>query len=493
MCACADQMPTVSRSDCTQIEVDETYKLTYEASTKQFTGEISRIEINFEACQGFDNTNNNLAAYVTRMTRENHINSDQRHELMKYIVGDYRCDMVRKHYINEKYELKLGYDPGPVWSILVGRDAFEYRAITTSLFKLLYDEAPQKIIYRVCPDCDDPYKHVYYRRISDVPADYDLFNALKNDWKLHDTYEKNDQDFNLYSTFEEAITEQNPWTQIKQKQYKGMPGESGPDADNQNAHFYTNFQSGYGREDVAMYIMASSSRSAPIIQRHVEVGTTINHGNGAGGAASVTADGKYLINAVGYDMWGKEDNFYFINQEGQGDITLTVHVVSFVPVHQWTKVGLQIRDTLDSKSKNAACLVTGSWGVIYQDRPEYGEDTHGSQHYQSAKLNVWLKLTKSANVYSCYYRYPEEETWSSGGSGYIEMEGTHQHGMAASVHSGGQSMEVIMEDYSIDYLGDFGADYENLNENMKTAETNTLFENLKQKIVDSTYEHPELP
>jgi len=368
----------------------------------------------------------------------------------------------------------------------------EFNAITTSVFKLLYEEAPYKIIYRVCPDCDDPYKHVYYRRNSDVPTNYDLFHSLKNDWKLRGTYEKNNQDFNLYSTFDEAITEQNPWTIIKQKANKGMPGESGPDADNQNNHMHTNFQSGYGRRDVAMYIMADPSRSAPIIQRIVEVGTTINHDGGAGGAAFVTTDGQYVMNAVGMDMWGTQDSFYFLNQEGQGDIILMVHVVSFVLVDQWTKVGLQIRDTLDSKSKNAACLVSGTWGVIYQSRSEYGGSTVGSSHDRSEKLNVWLKLTKNADVYSCYYRYPEEETWTSAGSSHIEMEGTHQHGMAASTHKWGTSMEVIMEDYSIDYLGNFGGDYENLNDNMKNTATDAIFQNLKNQI-EGSYSHPELP
>jgi len=495
MCACADQMPTVSRSDCTQIEVQETYKLTYDATVKQFTGEISQIEIDFESCKGFDNTNNNLAAYVTRMTRENHINSDQRHDLMKYIVGDNRCDMVRKHYINDKYELKLGYNPGPQWTLLVGRDTFEFNAITTSLFKLLYEEAPFKIIYRVCPNCDDPYKHVYYRRNSDVPANYDLFHSLKNDWTHHNTYEKNNQDFNLYSTFAEAVDEQNPWTRISQKGNKGMPGNSGPDAANCNTHMSTNFQSGYGRRDVAMYIMADPSRSAPIIQRIVEVGTNINHGSGAGGAATLTTEGQYLINAVGMDMWGTEDSFYFLNQEGQGDITLIVHVVSFVLVDQWTKVGLQIRDRLGKRSKNAACLISGKWGVVYQSRSESGGSTTISSPKRSDKLNVWLKLTKNANEYSCYYRYTEEEPWTSAGSSHIEMDafqGTHQYGMAAATHKWGTSMEVIMEDYSIDTLGDFGGDYENLNDNMKTNATDAIFQNLKDAIND-TYVPPVLP
>merc|ERR1712194_789258 len=169
-----------------------------------------------------------------------------------------------------------------------------------------------------------------------------------------------------------------------------------------------------------------------------------------------------------------------------------VHVVSFVPMYQWSKVGLQIRDTLSKRSKNAACLVSGSWGVLYQSRSEHGASTTASSHYRSEKLNVWLKLTKNADVYSCYYRYPEEETWTSAGSSHIEMEGTHQHGMWATTHKSGTAMEVIMEDYSIDTLGDFGGDYENLNDNMKTNATDAIFQNLKDAIND-TYVPPVLP
>jgi len=490
MCACSDQMPTVSRSDCTQIDVEETYKLTYTASTKSFTGEISSIEIEFNSCQGFANTNNDLAAYVQRLTRENHMTSEQRHHLYNYIVGKNRCDQVRKHYTEDKYGLTLGYNPGDQWTMIVGRDTFSYNAITSSLFRVLYDEAPLKIIYRICPKCDGPWQKVYYRRVAEeIPADYDLFHALKSNWVANPN-EQNNIHYNLYSTFQDAVDQTNPWTKIVHGGNKGMPGDSGPNESKHNQ--WTNFNRGWGREDVAMYIMKNPSRTTSLIDRVVTDDDNINLGGMVNGAAAVLSTGEYIINANGYDIWGTSDSFYYINQEGSGDVTLTLHVLSLTAVHAWSKVGLQIRNSVDKSSRHASCLLSANYGVVYIQRKQAGGHSNAGSHTASEIHDVWLKLAKNGDAFHCYHKYSEEEEWISSGSGSVEMEDGYRYGIAASTHVWNKQMETVVVDYQVDHLGNFGSDYENLGEAFKDEQTDQLFEQLKDEI-EGNYVIPDLP
>ena len=63
--------------------------------------------------------------------------------------------------------------------------------------------------------------------MTEVPWDEYDSHALKSNCKENAEYELNGQDFNLYSTFEDALAETNPWQKIHQKSNKGMPGELG--------------------------------------------------------------------------------------------------------------------------------------------------------------------------------------------------------------------------------------------------------------------------
>jgi hypothetical protein len=55
-----EQMPTVSRSDCTEIDLTETFKFTYDATAGAFDAKMTNIDINFNACKGINNRNNDL-------------------------------------------------------------------------------------------------------------------------------------------------------------------------------------------------------------------------------------------------------------------------------------------------------------------------------------------------------------------------------------------------------------------------------------------------
>ena len=63
MCGCIEQMPTVSRADCTQVEEVDTIQVNYVRGDHTFTADFTKTELSFEKCQG-DEKKNDLASHL---------------------------------------------------------------------------------------------------------------------------------------------------------------------------------------------------------------------------------------------------------------------------------------------------------------------------------------------------------------------------------------------------------------------------------------------
>jgi hypothetical protein len=114
MCACLEQMPVVTRSDCTQIDVEETFEISVDGKGKA-SAKLTTTDIEFNSCQGKNNNNNDLEAYVARLVDEGHITKKQQESLEGIIVGDDNCPRAQERYLaaagivrgisTDKYEL----------------------------------------------------------------------------------------------------------------------------------------------------------------------------------------------------------------------------------------------------------------------------------------------------------------------------------------------------------------------------------------------------
>ena len=80
MCGCMKQMPVATRSDCTQVDVLETFNLVYDAGSGMSVT-ITNSEVEFNACEA-EEDDNDLRAYW----REQHPGDARKMD--KYLVGD---------------------------------------------------------------------------------------------------------------------------------------------------------------------------------------------------------------------------------------------------------------------------------------------------------------------------------------------------------------------------------------------------------------------
>ena len=152
-----EQMPTVSRCDCTQVDLTETVKITYDPDADTpFQAALTHVHVDFNACQGINNRNNDLWAYIAKLYYQGDVTNRQFGQAGR-IITDNGCDEATSYKLLAK-GLTTGYDHDvSKWTYVAGRDRmFLHDHYGKQAFArvLRPDGDHYGIIYRVCADCD---------------------------------------------------------------------------------------------------------------------------------------------------------------------------------------------------------------------------------------------------------------------------------------------------------------------------------------------------
>ncbi len=153
-----------------------------------------------------------------------------------------------------------------------------------------------------------------------------------------------------------------------------------------------------------------------------------------GGYADELGDDCYEITGIGFDIWGDNDNMYYLYLPDVvvEDFSATVRIDSYVSTtgdtaadypNEWGKVGIMARSTLDPGATNAFMAVTTrglDWGgnavtgerrLTHQWR-DTTDAASGSSHDFGYSVPIDLKLQRRGNTFSSFYKYPDEDNWT---------------------------------------------------------------------------------
>ena len=257
MCGCLEQMPVVRRSDCTQVDVIESYRITYDQTSGEVDAEVTRTEIDFNACQGVER-NNDLLDYMKRLAQEGALSEDK-----VSVVNEQNIIESSNNCYFRVIDALL--ERGFMYSFEIDTEGWTYVAGTGTLadgpqlhdsilFKDMVEQSPNQIVRRVCPSCKATHKDIYYKRLTPIPNDLNLWDTFKNKWL--ETDNAIGVDFNLYSSYDDAINDKNKW-QYCNYDYVGFPRDCGPTGyvGSQWNRFYSDTQ--VYAEDVAFYVEAN--------------------------------------------------------------------------------------------------------------------------------------------------------------------------------------------------------------------------------------------
>jgi len=461
MCGCVEQMPTVSRSDCTQVDLTETVKITYDPDDAEtpFTSKITHVDVDFNACQGINNRNNDLWAYMARLYYQGDVTPQQFGEAGR-IITDNGCHEATKFQLNS-IGMSVGYHhDAATWTKVAGRDALRdrdhhgRRAFAATL-AADPDAGHHGLVYRVCATCRGTHQKIHYRRRTPVPAGFDLLDNLL--YRNHDGGGNNvwGQDFSLHSTHEDAVADANPW-ECPNDSYDynyNFYGRCSPDGTRISTE-RSRFNHGHDKKDVAYF--ANTAEESGLEEMPTIAVKGREYARGV--ALRDPVDGAIYMTGAGRDIWWVKDDFNYLPEDADGDRTVVVHVgsMSNPQPNQWSKAGIMFRAGPGPDAALYMVFLAGSRGICPIWRSARGAHMGGGNCVQSGATEAWLKVEKRTDAYASY-------VGSEAADGSVEWTLLHraenlpaiaeadayQVGLAVC-STRYYAMEVVFKDYQVD-------------------------------------------
>ncbi len=125
------------------------------------------------------------------------------------------------------------------------------------------------------------------------------------------------------------------------------------------------------------------------------------------------ADGSLTASACSGDISGTNgDYFRYIYKKLDGDGSMIIKVNSLTFTANWTKCGIQIRESLDATSARAHTITLGNGRIAFENRP--GTNVASVSTYTgigAVPLPVWLKLERKGNEFTASYS-TDGTTWT---------------------------------------------------------------------------------
>mmetsp|Transcript_6360 Transcript_6360/g.13915 ORF Transcript_6360/g.13915 Transcript_6360/m.13915 type:complete len:982 (+) Transcript_6360:190-3135(+) len=474
MCGCVEQMPTVSRSDCTQVDLTETIKITFDGAA--FDSRLTHVHVDFNACRGINNRNNDLWAYAARLYDEGRMTAQQFGKVGRVLTNDQNCYHAVENAKAENGFVTAYKHDVDNWTFVAGRDEmklgehFGREAFNTAFVDQSLNEA-NPIIMRICPDCAETHKRIYYRRLTDIPDNFDLLHNILyyrsssgqagNIWNT---------DFTLHSTYEDAVSGDNPWKCRGDDNifnYNApFDGECSPTgARVQNQYSIFNWYPG-PRPNVAYYVNKEENTG---LQDYVRPGTTravgltdVDIGNVGKAGNTLENDGTFHITGSGDDIWGYRDQFHYKSEPWEGDIDVSVRITEFSNPgnDRYAKAGIMLRSDNSDDATFAFAQLSAREGIFASHRRSKGNHaaTTGStykvaQGGLSYQTSAWLRIVKKGDRVE-YYRADgtaEVPDWNLHVADTILFpEDNYRVGLAVSSKRNDFLSEATFEDYSIE-------------------------------------------
>ena len=162
-------------------------------------------------------------------------------------------------------------------------------------------------------------------------------------------------------------------------------------------------------------------------------GTDVGGPTGAGAGSTTYADAAYVVAGGGGDIAGNYDQFHYDSQQVSGDLTMIARVDSLTDSNGWSKNGVMFRDGLGPNAMYAFVFLTPENGVCFEYRMANSDWWQGTPYARPGQAPVWLKLTRTGNVFTAYSS-ADGAAWNAVGSATIAMGENIQAGLAVTAH-----------------------------------------------------------
>ena len=194
-------------------------------------------------------------------------------------------------------------------------------------------------------------------------------------------------------------------------------------------------------------IVSGPSLALPAGWRDADIGSV-----GAIGSASY-AGSTFTVKGAGSDIWGTADEFHWTATRISGNFDAIVRVRTVEEINQWTKAGWIIRSPsyTGPGGVHASVFVTPSTikGVVFQRRTTAG-GLSVSTPGPAVTAPVWLRLSRSGNQVTAFYRTASTGDWTTlGTETFSRLEEDVDVGLAVSSHVHGTLATATFDNLAV--------------------------------------------
>jgi len=171
-----------------------------------------------------------------------------------------------------------------------------------------------------------------------------------------------------------------------------------------------------------------------------------------GYVGSFTEDtpGTYTMTAAGKDLWGNADGLHYAYKQLSGLCEVVAKIDSVDAVHDWTRVGVMIRDTLEPDSTYFATTFAPNKSMVRgQYRDEVGGNTAQSGRADNVSAPIWVKMVRGGNAFTSFYSTDGSSWEQLGDAGEIVMGANVYVGLILSSHDFAKTAKAVFSNVSI--------------------------------------------
>ncbi|HEY5041466.1 MAG TPA: hypothetical protein VIK53_05630 [Verrucomicrobiae bacterium] len=162
------------------------------------------------------------------------------------------------------------------------------------------------------------------------------------------------------------------------------------------------------------------------------------------------AGGVFTVNGSGADTWRRADGFFFIHQPLDGDGALAAHMLNLKNTDLWAKAGVMIRETTAAGSMFAEIAIRPDGQAQFIWRNATGGEAAGSQLAGGIGHPKWIKIVRSGNRFSAFYRVNAIDDWLPiGGTQTINMSSETKAGLVVCAHKAGTLCEAQFDQVTL--------------------------------------------
>jgi hypothetical protein len=215
---------------------------------------------------------------MNRMYIQDKISASKLQALTQKLVGTDNCPFAEARYLAQK-NLIRGYDSDSDnnWLPVRGRDTLKYeKYYGKEAFNYLIDAQSNNpaILRRACASCYFDQQWLYYKRITPIPQELDLWHQLQYGRSVSPVNGNiYGIDFLIFGSYEDAVQNKNAWSCPTYTYSEGFPGNCGPNNSTRTSQGST-FDSPSSRPDVAWYLEKTGRTLSELAQNEAQLENT---------------------------------------------------------------------------------------------------------------------------------------------------------------------------------------------------------------------------